>query len=157
MATHKCRRNHSCPVPSPSARPFSRLSTEVPADLDFGSLHQPLGRTERPAPIRKLSRCGSKIPEMEHSPDPNGRAPITFDSLRWTDRAVLHPNWLCKLVVRTLCELCANFVRTSGMGEESIAQGEDRISTLFPRGFGIFFGMTAPSESGEPGITVAER
>ena len=88
---------------------------------------------------------------MEHSPGSNGRAPITFDSLRGTDGSPAP-----ELVVQTCCAL---FVRSlselQGWGEESIAQGEDRISTLFPRGFGTFFGMTAPNESGEPGITVA--
>src|ERR1700687_910866 len=112
MATHKCRRNHSCPVPSPSARPFSRVSTEVPADLDFGSLHQPLGRTERPAQVRKLSRCGSKLPEMEHSPAQTDAppSPSTASGGRIGSPAPeLVVQTCCANFVRTLCELCPNF------------------------------------------------
>jgi hypothetical protein len=40
--------------------------------------------------MRKTLVCGSTVAGMEHSPNPKGCAPGTFDSLQWAD-AHAHP------------------------------------------------------------------
>src|ERR1700676_1774219 len=45
-----CRRNH-WRIPSPSAPPFRRLSTEMPVDLDLRFSPSALSRTEGPAKL----------------------------------------------------------------------------------------------------------
>jgi len=91
-----CRRNHSWRTPSPSAPPFSCLSTEVPGRFPFrlppsntgGRRHVPIPRAAR---IRKRSRWADHS-EWEHSRAQTG----VLDLLRWTHQAVRDLSGWCE-------------------------------------------------------------
>ena len=115
----------------------------MPAALAFASLHQPLARTKSPAAIRKLSRCGSIIPEMEHSRAPNSRnrhlrqSPMEGSAvLRLWGAALLCVNW-CAL------QGCANNPSPRERTASLLHSREDSGA------FEMTMTMTMPGASGE--------